>query len=211
MKKKLKDFHISCVPEYLTFLKTFNILFYGYGDKSVLLREMFPNANFINAYPATLSKSKINIIFKFDLTSTDPEKFPKNNVVCVLDTMDPTAINFCDEDLEDFNFIMKDLTTYVPYENVFEVDKGEADLKNLLNNVPKRSRNLLKIFINLCENNFALITELLNVAKKELFITNTKTIYQLLGEFVDHRIIKYREDKIVLLVKKEKILCHMVN
>lgn len=211
MKERLSAFHLSCVPEYLTFLKTFNILFYGYGDKSVLLRRMFPKANFINAYPAALSKSRTNIILKFDFRNADPDSFPKNNVICTLDTMDPTKISFCDEDLEDFNFIMKDLTTYMPYENIVEKYRAEIDIGNLLNNVPKRSKNLFKIFIKLCEGNLVLITDLLNLAKKEMFITSAKTVYQLFGEFVDHQIIKYKEDKIVLLVKKEKILSCMVD
>lgn len=206
MKDELIEFHRKCVPEYLEFLKNFNIMFYGYGDKFQLLNEMFPNANFINTFSKDLLVNGINIICSFNFKKIDPATFPKNNTICTIDTMDPLQISLCDEDLEEFNFILKDLTTYVPYDYSTLENKKEISLKNLLQNISKRSNMVFKILVGLSEKNTVLLSDLINTVKKEVFINDINTIHQLLSEFVDHKIIKYKDGKIVLLMKKEKII-----
>ena len=45
---ELLKFHLSCTDEYNKLLTKFNLLFFGYGCKQKLLKEMFPDAYLIN-------------------------------------------------------------------------------------------------------------------------------------------------------------------
>ncbi|KRH93341.1 Origin recognition complex, subunit 2, partial [Pseudoloma neurophilia] len=201
----LHDFHLSCTVEYTELLKKFNILFYGYGCKISLLNEMFPKANVIRELPGIIQEKKINILLNADLAELDANFLPKNNVICLLDTMDPTKINFSSFDLENLNFIMKDLTTYVPYSDQ-TVSKTEKNMQNLIYNVSLRSKNLFKLFLQNLEKNKITTNKLLEIAKKDLLINDKRVIRQLLSEFIDHKIIKLSNEEYTLIGKKDKIL-----
>lgn len=165
MNKRLIDFHMNCIPEYKEFLEDFNLIFYGYGDKSMLLREMFPNACFYNTFPQVFQRNRIYIILKSDFKINNVRCFPKNGVICTLDTIDPSKINLCNETIEDYNFIFIDLTTFEPYIITDTKDKVEINLVNLLDNLPKCSTRLFKNFLNLCSDKSVLVNNLLEVLK----------------------------------------------
>lgn len=208
MTKELIKFHLSCIDEYNLFLKKNNILFYGYGDKISLLEKMFPNAHIVVALPSKLYKSRINIIININLDKLNPDLLPKQGVICLLDTMNPTKINFTLNDLQKMNFLLKDLTTYQPYAENNKIGKSEQNITNLLNNLSKRSRNLFKLLVLKCEKNAIQMSELLKHTKKELLINDKKIIHQLLSEFVDHKIIKFKNERYFLRMKQENLLAY---
>lgn len=203
ISNELEKFHLSCVPEYTMFLKNYNILFYGYGEKKILLEKMFPKANFINEMPCNFSKTKINIILNGNINENS--FFPKNKTILLLDTMEPSKIKFTDLDLQNFNFILKDLTTFENYTKN-KLSNFEKNLNNLIMNVSTRSRSLFKILVQNCKNNQIGMNDLLFLAKKELLINNKKIIKNLLLEFVDHKILKLESEIWKLKGKKDEIL-----
>lgn len=206
----LTEFHLSCVPEYKVTLKSYNILFYGYGSKISMLEKMFPRAHFIKELPADLKKYTVNVLINAKLEELSADFLPKHGIVCLLDTMSPSKINFSQFDLENLNFILKDLTTYEPYINN-ELTGNEKNLNNLIANVSLRSRKLFKLLVQSVSKNKIAVTEFLNIAKKEMLINSQKSVRQLLSEFFDHKIVKIVNDEFVISVRVENILKSFEN
>lgn len=232
MRNCLREFHENCKYEYEELLKHFNIVFYGYGNKESLLKTMFPYAIRFNMRFSTLrsivedlillgygskSNSKIKdidnwlkmkktkitlILFNFDFECRDFENLTNIRLIGTLENID---CNLEMKDLEAYNFIFRDLTTFEDYnEDIIDMELSSNNVLNvtmILKNLSSKSK---LAFIELLKIGNCEIESFFNKVKKPLFIMKTSTLIDLLREFVDHKVIKIHENKIRILLSNEE-------
>ncbi|KAI5176143.1 origin recognition complex subunit 2 [Pancytospora epiphaga] len=229
----LLDFHISCSQEFDYILKEFNILFYGYGSKHALLELLFPDAIIFNLKLQNLSsvvedlvlsgyhtkskatirdidewlgrnkKTLILILINFDFGLKDLQGLENIQIVGTMESIDMECTL---KDIEDFNFLLRDLTTFVDYsDEVLDVEIRSdkvLSVQRVVSNVPQRVATL---FRDLVELGSCTINELYNNVKKQMMLTRKDTIENLLREFIDHGIVKIKDNtNIVLNLNKEE-------
>lgn len=223
----LLDFHRSCSEEFLCILKEFNILFYGYGCKQALLESLFPGAMIFNLKLQDLGgiaedlvlagfhtrpsasirdidgwlgrskKSLVLILVNFDFALRELQGLENIRIIGTLECIDFT---FGLEEVRAFNFIFRDLTTFVDYaDEVLDVeiknDRAVAALM-VLANVPRKAGLLFRELVSLgtCS-----VDALFDKVKRLLMLTKKAAMVDLLAEFVDHRIIKIKDNSTVVL------------
>lgn len=230
MNKELLKFHMSCKKEFTTLSNNFNLLFYGYGNKEKILKALFPKAKKFNMHFSSLksivedllldgfgdnanstikdidewleSKNKILqlILFNFDF---EIKEFSNLKNIKIIATVENINFKFELEDLEEFNFIFRDLTTFEDYEDeIIDIELTENKVQNVImvyNNLSFKSKAVFKALLKLGN---CTITNLFDNIKKELFITTQTSLVELLKEFVDHKIIKIQENMVVLFLSK---------
>lgn len=279
----LMQFHLSCKKELNELIKSFNILFYGYGNKKNILKKLFPKALIFNMNYFTLEdvletiNSKCNKIeftsnnssndstinnkynkIKFtsnnssidsnkqenknnrnssinkkrhnsntSILNTSYVKFTNlkevkiNNILIFID-IDPLHIKYLPStntiitlerlniNLSNFpnNFIMRDLTTYEDY----DIDDLYKPVNHLtvINNVSKNSRIVLYTLLELNKES-VLVQELFDLVKKKLFIFKKAPLFELINEFVDHKIIKIIDNEIIQLMVNKKEVAFILN
>lgn len=213
---KLFDFHLSLREEYKMILKKFNILFYGYGCKQELIKELFPSCYIFN-----FKFQKVqNIIEELQIEGfttqntiqdIDKEIGKKNKTLtlCVVNfnftvhelcglkniqvigTMESMDINISAFDIKRYNFILRDLTTYELYtEETMDIDLYSNKVTNTLmvyDSVPQKSQI---VFANLLKQDDCMLNVLYERVKKPLMLSKKTVILDLLNEFIDHTIIK---------------------
>lgn len=228
----LLAFHHSCKKEYHAMLDQFNILFYGYGCKAALLSSLFPSARVFNLnlqkwhevvselviqgfhtnpkasiadIDASLSGGDklVLILVNFDFALSELQGLKNIRLVGTIENID---FPFDCEELALFNFILRDLTTFADYsDEILGVELASNELASALmvfESVPERSQ---KIFRELVEIGDCKLTELFNRVKIPLMIRKAALILDSLHEFMDHGIVKVKnENSITLKMSKEE-------
>lgn len=228
---QLMQFHERCKPEFCEILKSFNILFYGYGCKSALLTRMFPEGRRFNmkfsspravvedllldglhtSKNATLkdidrslsekNETLLLILFNFKLES---KEFKHLKSIKLIATMEDVDFRFDLDDLVDFNFILRDLTTFENYtEETIDMDivgNRVSSVLMVLNNLSLKSRLVFRELLMLGD---CTIGEIFDLVKKPLLLTKQSSVLGLLHEFIDHKIIRLTENKIEIKLCKD--------
>lgn len=155
--------------------------------------------------------------FRKDLT------FLMNSNIRIVGTIEGVNIEMSYEDVYDYNFIFRDLTTYNAYtEEIMDINldteiKKVLVVENLMSSVSKKAANIfietLKIFDVGVKIPFS---ELVKKVGKKFLITTITSIKNHLHEFIDHKVLKATKDgnlvielsksdvdKILLFDKKE--------
>lgn len=237
MSLSLADFHLNCKKEYNVLIRSFNILFYGYGSKRTLLKRMFPTAIYLNC--RTMSRHEILaeimdtvrrrssletqrvsrtstikdideaigtrrekyklIMANFDFSMLE---FSGLKNFAILGTIEGVDIRFSLEDIERFNFIFRDLTTFDPYEEEIVgihlgTTKVEASFR-VVTSVPRNSRVVLKEIL-LCNEDTVSLGELFERTKRKLFLTSKTSVLSMISEFIDHGLLKIKNGTEVVI------------
>ncbi|ELA42552.1 uncharacterized protein VICG_00304 [Vittaforma corneae ATCC 50505] len=233
MKSKLLKFHESCAQEYNELLKHFNLLFYGYGCKEKILERLFPKAKRFNmrfSSPKSIAEdlllqgygsspeSTINdidnwlasrgmmlclVLLNFRVENREFSSLKNIKIIATIESID---IKFELEDLETFNFIFRDLTTFEDYEeDTIDIELLENRVQNVLmvlNNLSAKSKAAFKALL---KQGSCTTHTLYDAVKKDLFLTKSASLIDLLKEFVDHKIIKIHENRIIIFLNKQEV------
>lgn len=240
MHSKLLQFHKKLSKEYNEYLESFNLLFYGYGCKKHLLNEIFPDSFVLNGLTdsiTTLSslilqeigKSNIKdplshfnellikeknyvtiIIHNFLLEKFDILKRYKS--FKIIGTIEKINFTFSIEEINAFNFIFRDLTTMIPYNeevskfNTLQINKLKT-IENIFINVQRQSQivfiEVLKIYL---KKKSVFMNDLIKNLKVKLMSSDRIKYFNLLVEFIDHKIIKIANDDAIQFKMSEPIL-----
>ena len=218
MNKSLLDFHRGCKEEYETILTHFNLLFYGYGNKEDILLELFPNAHIFNmrfcsvdsileeASESLMKNKRAKTIQELDLYLKSKHKkalfiilnfdfnlrmFENLESISLIGTIEIIDIDFDQNDILKFRFILRDLTTFEDYTD--DITNSEI-VNNKVQNVKLIFGNLSNkpkiVFLKLLELGSCPLNTLFDSIKTLLFLSKIQTLLDLLREFVDHKIIK---------------------
>lgn len=214
--ESLINFHLKLKSEYSYILDSFNLLFYGYGCKQSILKKLFPQGYIFNMKYQTLSDIMEELILHGIATNNniytlDDKLSLKGStliLICInfnfkirefqylknikiIGTIENIDISFSSYDLDKFNFILRDLTTYEDYrEEIINIDLYSNKITNVimvLENVPTKSKI---IFCNLLNLGNCLLNDLFDKIKKPLIMSKKQTVIELLNEFIDHQIVK---------------------
>ncbi|EPR79131.1 origin recognition complex subunit 2 [Spraguea lophii 42_110] len=221
----LDKFHINAKEEYNLLLEHYNILFYGIGCKISLLQKIFPSAFFYNnleefadwieniigkcnserKYPDYIYNVKLKleeynkiitlvfIDFNYDYNFISPN-------IRIIGTVEKIDTNII---LDPFNFIMRDMTTFKIYKGLEHIELQQDDilfvkLEGIIENIPKKSKNIFLFILKNSEKNKIRLKDLLPKIKQEFLIVSPKTLRQSLVEFIDHKIITFGTNEIIL-------------
>lgn len=232
MGTDLISFHRSCRPEFTELLKHFNILFYGYGCKAALLEALFPRAKIFNLklqnlasvaeelvlegfhkkYNATIAeiddrlaqdkKSLILVLVNFDFGLAELQGLKNIRLIGTVENID---FAFDLDDIVSFNFVCRDLTTFVNYTSeVLDINIMENRVQSTLmviRSIPNKSKYIFKelLVLGSCD-----VSDLFNKVKLALMLTRKNTVVEALSEFVDHGIVKIKDGtNIVLCLNKD--------
>ncbi|ORD95094.1 origin recognition complex sub 2 [Enterospora canceri] len=213
---KLLDFHLSCKDEYAMLLKKYNILFYGYGCKQNILKQLFPNTNIFNFRFQKTSNIIEELMLEGITTHNniydiDNELAESGNVLTliilnfnfsafefvnlknirIIGTLENIDFAITKQDIEQFNFIYRDLTTFENYaEETIDIDLYFSKTTNALMVLESVSKKSKMIFCNLLKIGDCYLNQLFNAVKIRLMISKKQMIVDLLNEFVDHGIVK---------------------
>lgn len=228
---QLLSFHEKCKPEFYEILKSFNILFYGYGCKNALLTRMFPEGRKFNMKfsstrtivedllideqhqnkNATLgdidkSLSERNETLLLILLNFRPEsrEFRHLQAIRLIATMEDVDFRFDLGDLVDFNFILRDLTTFENYaDETIDIDIVSDRVSSVLMVLNNLSSKSRLVFRELLRLGDCTTTEIFDSVKKLLLLTRHSSVVDLLHEFVDHKIIRLHENRIEIKLSKD--------
>lgn len=165
------------------------------GRRSKHLAPELARASTVSEVDAVVGhrKEKFKLVMaNFDFSMLD---FACLRNFAVLGTVEHVDIRFSADDVERFNFVFRDLTTFEPYEEEamgIQVQAARAEASaSIVRNVPRNSRAVLKEILQLGSSTVDL-GELFERVKRKLFLTSKTSILSLLGEFVDHGVLKIR-------------------
>ncbi|AFN83917.1 origin recognition complex subunit 2 [Encephalitozoon romaleae SJ-2008] len=113
----------------------------------------------------------------------------------ILGTIEGVDIRFSLEDIERFNFIFRDLTTFDPYEEeIIGIHLGATKVEassRVVSSVPRNSRVVLKEIL-LCNEDTVSLSELFERTKRKLFLTSKASVLSMISEFIDHGLLKIK-------------------
>lgn len=133
---------------------------------------------------------------------------PNNlRIVATIDTLD---FSFDMLDIKKYNFIFRDLTTFIPYNYTFE----SKNIDQLIKSVSAKSKNLFLFLLQEIENRNNLkdglnkaalrgicgpknrinVNEFIQSIKRKFLISKLKTLRLILGEFMEHQILSLKND-----------------
>lgn len=232
MTKELLDYHLKLKEEFNEYLTSFNLLFYGYGCKKDLLSIIFPNVPIFNGLTDSINditellckntklKNNKNKLLALNEKLKKEKKiqkiiilnfcFDKFNVLNhfnsfrIIATIERINFTFSHQEIIDFNFIFRDLTTFIPYKENFieKKQKLESDklktLENVFLNVQKQSQIVFIELIKLLnQNKTVYLKDLTDNLKSKLMHKEKSKYINLLTEFIDHKIVKINKEEIV--------------
>jgi origin recognition complex subunit 2 len=117
--------------------------------------------------------------------------------MALLATVETMGITFSYEDIERYNFIFRDLTTYRPYSvelHDIQLSAGRSEVAmGVIRNVPKNSRVVMKELLESSDTTVT-VDELFEKVKRKLFLKSKNSIFPLINEFIDHGILKMRDN-----------------
>ena len=144
--------------------------------------------------------TKITLVFlNFDFKELKPFKKMRN--FKIIGTIENTSYDFEFSEIDSFNFIFRDLTTFVPYtEEVTDISFPENQSKvgsmaAVYGNVPKKSRFVFLELLKLKRaSKSVFLADIFSLMKKKLLLKNKNECLVLLSEFIDHRLLKTKSD-----------------
>lgn len=155
---------------------------------------------------------KITILFlHFNFKQLSP--FRKAQNFKIVGTVEKVSYGFGFQELEAFNFIFRDLTTFIPYYedisgiNLTENTGSVEGMINVYENVPKKSKFMFLELLKLRKDSKKVyLLDIYNTLKKTLLLRNKNECLTLLSEFIDHNLMKVRPSgEIVLEFKNSEI------
>lgn len=233
MDTELIDFHLSCKRDFESILESFNLLFYGYGCKASLLARLFPDAKIRNLRLQSMTEIVDELILDGFHTNKNAtiedidrrlcrdnesltlvllnfnfELFQLQNLknIKLVGTVENIDFNFDLTDIRSFNFVFRDLTTFVSYtDEVLDINIASNKASTaimVIKSIPNKSKI---IFMELLKLGNCSVNDLYNKLKVSLMMSKKNTIVEALNEFIDHDIIKLREgNQITLKLNKEE-------
>lgn len=115
----------------------------------------------------------------------------------IVGTIEDTTYRFSYRDFEHFNFIFRDLTTFLPYKDeiidmAFSTASDRVEsASNVYGNVPKKAQFLFLELLKLKKASVQLhLTDLFDAMRKKLLLKSKNECLVLLAEFIDHGLIK---------------------
>lgn len=136
--------------------------------------------------------------FDFDLM----RDFSNLNNFAILGTIENIDIRFSSEDIEGFNFIFRDLTTFEVYKDeIVDVRLkaiGTEASVSVITNVPRSSRLILKEILQ-SPTDVVGLDGLFEKVKKKLFLTSKAPLLSMINEFVDHRMLRINDSKEIIV------------
>ncbi|TBT99353.1 putative subunit 2 of origin recognition complex [Hamiltosporidium tvaerminnensis] len=177
--------------------------------------------NFIKILDAKLYEKNIKIVLiflNFDFFRLSVFNGFRN--IKIIGTLDNIDIDFDLEDLDEYNFILRDLTTYEPYTEEIIDMKFHTETKRLenaicvYNNVSKRSKNIFKLILEAKkEKNDLNMKDLYEKSTKKYFIKDINIFNSYLVDFFDHEIFKNNENNMLTVnlnnIEIDKMLEHI--
>ena len=176
--------------------------------ESLLVRGYGRNANStledIDGWLMEKKKTICLILLNFCF---DRKEFANLSNIKIIGTIENIDIKVELEELETFNFIFRDLTTFEDYEDeIMGADLEESKVQTVLMILGNLSDKSKAVFRALLKLGSCTIRVLFDSIKRELFIAKSMSMVELLKEFIDHKIIKIQENRIILhLNEQEKI------
>lgn len=143
-------------------------------------------------------ESNINIDFLFGLKNV--------RIICTLDNL---FIKISSEFVKRFNFIFRDMTTFVKYD-VIDVEEVSV-VYNVLLSVTKRQRNVFRRLLEVLEGEYIESKDLVMKVGKRLLIGDVRKVNEALGEFYDHGVLKKGKDGRVVVNMKRKEIDEVLN
>lgn len=218
ISKKLVSFHKEIEEEYNQLIETFNIYAYGYGYKLDVLKDIFPGIfviDFLDAETVMASRSLYEH-FSMEPRETDLKKALRHiNSLIRRDSARPIAIlnakkdtldkienikvvliqhrelYFSLDDLAQYNYVMRDLTTFV-----FEERKRAGisvkidETLNIYDCVGSLSRKIFRIILKAAASRAEFsLREIFNKEKKKLLIVNYSSFREALSGFIDSNLL----------------------
>lgn len=137
------------------------------------------------------------IFLNFEFKELAPLSKTKN--FKIIGTIEDTACLFSHYDVRSFNFIFRDLTTFVPYtDEIVDIalsrvaNRVESTL-HIYENVSKKAKQVFVEFLRLkSETKSVFLQDIFNSLRKKLLLKARSECQVLLSEFLDHQILKIR-------------------
>ncbi|KAH9411435.1 putative origin recognition complex protein [Ordospora pajunii] len=119
----------------------------------------------------------------------------------VLATMENVNVRFGMDDIERFNFVFRDLTTFEPYEEAADIEiqvlrTGRS--MNVVKNVPRNSMIVLREILAIGGEKVDM-NELFERIKKRLFLTARCSIVPMIAEFIDHGMLRIKNNSEIVI------------
>lgn len=160
------------------------------------LMEIMPFIKAINNL-FTRENSFILVLINFRKEFT----FLINSNIKVVCTVENVFLDLSQDDIHDYNFIMRDLTTFTPYSDEIVDINLDSEIKkllvveNLLKSVSKKAGDLFIATIKTFEvNTRVTFSSLMTKVGKKFLITTLASMKDHLHEFFDHKIFKITND-----------------
>ncbi|KAG0441239.1 hypothetical protein DMUE_1201 [Dictyocoela muelleri] len=291
------DFHLSCADELNLLLDSFNILFYGYGDKIPILQKIFPknilienfktknlnkaienelkriindkthNLNKLNIYDLkSFVENKCVVIipnfnFKLEINNINTDNNNdininnddnnKNNTdnsnyintdnsnnnntdiyndnlvdsynqrIRIVGTLDIIDFSFDNLDIRKYNFIFRDLTTFIPYKFNYK----NKNIDQLIKSVSNKSKNIFLFLLREIENksnsekeigqkslkNKIKVSDFMQALKQKFLISKIKTLKLILSEFIEHKVLDIKNDFLNVKITNNEIKRLLAN
>lgn len=127
-------------------------------------------------------------------------------------TIENVYTTYSKDDIYDFNFIFRDLTTFLPYEKEIVDINLQSNLlcaRNVIeifNCVSKRSKNIcLAILKNFKVQQKISYKDLLEKVAKKFLVSKINLLNDLLSEFYDHRVLKNGNNEILINLSESTV------
>ncbi|KAI5184365.1 origin recognition complex subunit 2 [Nematocida homosporus] len=219
ISQRLLLFHQGAIEEYRKLLNPFNLYVYGYGYKTDLLKEIFPDSIIVDFSEKDNVLISRDIYSHYNITPSECDLKPTlsdinqhikrdkvekvlilinarkdilehiTNFRVVLVQNRDLYISF--DELLQYNFIMRDLTTFV-----FEVDKRPGlssrieEVFNIYDCVGPLSKTVFRLVLRRAASKAEFsLRDLFNKEKKKLLIVNYGTFRESLAGFFDAGIL----------------------
>lgn len=155
---------------------------------------------------------KLTMVFlNFDFKQLLP--FKNTRSFKIVGTLEEVYSNLGHREIEDFNFIFRDLTTFVPYyediagTTLVETPNSVEGMVNIYENVPKKAKFVFLELLKLKKDmKNVYLVDIYNALKKKLLLKDKSECQILLAEFIDHNLIKVKgSEEIVFEFKNTEI------
>ena len=150
------------------------------------------------------SRRETLILLNFDFKMLEPLLLVQH--FRIVGTIEDTLCRFSFEDIRRFNFVFRDLTTFVPYtDELLDMDVSGAHEKgrsimSVYENVPRKSQLAVLGLLRLRQKTKKVyLGDLFSFIKKKMLLRAKSECQTLLAEFLDHKLVKIRRTEEVAL------------
>lgn len=218
---ELIKFHESCKDEFVALLKSFNILFYGYGCKENLLARLFPESRIYNMYFHSVQNIIDDLVLEcaFDASTTTFSEIDsqlksrseslllillnftfgvadlkRSRSIRLIATVEQTNFTFTLDELKAYEFVLRDLTTFEDYaDETSDMELTSSKVDYTMQVVNSVSKNARRVFRDLIEIGNCSDLALFDKVKFKMMLSRRSSLLNFLAEFIDHDIVKIKD------------------